>query len=222
MTRTNLSTWIVTLASAGALVLAVGCNSEGLSIDDSLTPTGGSAPGQGGSTDATIDPGGQSGGAAPGQPTDPSNPPPVPGDPNEPEPGDPPPPGGPGGWPGGPGSLGCRGLGACVDNLIGQGMTSRDAIQMCTPKAAPGGAAKFLSALGCGQDACVSAQYCKRSPSGRIRNLDGSPATAGTPCGNCLWDALAPLVGEPCSGSTSACPASACTSLVSSCLADAQ
>lgn len=132
--------------------------------------------------------------------------------------------------------FGCHGFVDCYIACFDAnptGATAAGCRTMCATKSTTNAPTVFDTALGCGQEWCLSknvsggANYrCMLSGSSLV-NLDGTPIADTDPgtgqkaCGLCLNEALAKLFGDTCMNTSSVdCNPSTCTSAVNNCVND--
>jgi hypothetical protein len=117
--------------------------------------------------------------------------------------------------------LGCNGYIDCLSNqYMSNGGDFNAAETTCKAMTKATSVTKWETAVGCGQQYCVTQNACKLDAAmSQLVNQDGTPPNNGTPCGDCLSDALAGIFKGMCAG-TMYCNPATCQTSVSACLND--
>jgi hypothetical protein len=124
--------------------------------------------------------------------------------------------------------MGCNGYIDCLDEEYQNNGGDFDAAEAtCKKRTKSTAVQKWETAVGCGQAYCLGAidggvNKCKlNATQDRLVNQDGSAPNDGTPCGDCLADALAGVFKGACKNATSPdCNPAACQTALNACLND--
>jgi hypothetical protein len=95
---------------------------------------------------------------------------------------------------------------------------------MCDVNSTPAARTLYRAAISCGQHWCLGTNDMGSGEcvvnGGSLVNTDGSGATTGTPCGDCLYNVFGLLFGDPCMPASSPdCNPSLCSGAAAACLA---